>query len=465
VGTFEDPSDQRSDGASSDSGKVQFVAGCEPMKVRHVRWRVDCKYSEWIPGGCSASCGPGTVLATREKIGGLLNGNGCSLETERREPCQLEECASPAAQEGPDDAEDPPMIRLDVPARPSDRNEENFTNHSDTNSSATGIGVVATAENTILHFLGFDQSKQDHAETATSHTRGMSEKDAARTKAPCGCDIYCRSRVNWVMTTSIHTHPNWFMSFDGKPGLNASSTFDEVHQYLYDLKTKFKGTREAPLPPCTACGCDDSCREQVEWIIRSDIYAHPGRYAPFDRSPGLNANSTFYDVQLYLHTKKATNDDDGRLKAPQAPCATVDATPKAGPVVEETAHIFMPEAQPHIDVTAAEAHRLKESLAASSRTKVAKDAVKKAAKRAKLLAEAAEAAKAAEAAQTIADMEAEKVAELSAAAEAASKASKAAEKATRAAKKAKLFADAVDAAQAAEDAEAPMNKPLRRRPT
>ena len=53
---------------------------------------MNCTWSEWDIGGCSADCGIGTRTNTREKIVEEDYGGACNGTDSQRVPCKEKEC-------------------------------------------------------------------------------------------------------------------------------------------------------------------------------------------------------------------------------------------------------------------------------------------------------------------------------------------------------------------------------------
>lgn len=77
---------------SLSKGKVQFLAEQEPMQVRGVQWRQDCKFSPWSAGPCGVTCGTGMLTSTRNKQANALFGGKCIGGTEREDMCVKAPC-------------------------------------------------------------------------------------------------------------------------------------------------------------------------------------------------------------------------------------------------------------------------------------------------------------------------------------------------------------------------------------
>eukprot|EP00927_Polykrikos_kofoidii_P011684 TRINITY_DN1498_c0_g1_i1.p1 TRINITY_DN1498_c0_g1~~TRINITY_DN1498_c0_g1_i1.p1 ORF type:complete len:282 (+),score=49.11 TRINITY_DN1498_c0_g1_i1:64-909(+) len=73
-------------------GAVEFKALKEPMMVRGVRWRRDCKFSSWMNGRCSVTCGDGAQISKRLQVLSALFGGRCEGGTERVRHCSKGEC-------------------------------------------------------------------------------------------------------------------------------------------------------------------------------------------------------------------------------------------------------------------------------------------------------------------------------------------------------------------------------------
>ena len=55
---------------------------------------MDCEWSEWKAGECSATCGTSTRVKTRTKLVNEENGVDCNGEAKKWEICQTKECPS-----------------------------------------------------------------------------------------------------------------------------------------------------------------------------------------------------------------------------------------------------------------------------------------------------------------------------------------------------------------------------------
>ena len=55
---------------------------------------VDCEWSEWNLGTCSATCGKGNREKFRSKIVEEINGGNCSGDSEATEDCNEKDCPS-----------------------------------------------------------------------------------------------------------------------------------------------------------------------------------------------------------------------------------------------------------------------------------------------------------------------------------------------------------------------------------
>ena len=53
---------------------------------------VDCQWSEWNLGECSATCGNGTRTKTRTKKVEEQNGRNCSGATNETDTCNIKTC-------------------------------------------------------------------------------------------------------------------------------------------------------------------------------------------------------------------------------------------------------------------------------------------------------------------------------------------------------------------------------------
>ena len=53
---------------------------------------IDCEWSEWSIGNCSAECGTGTRINTRVKLVEESNGGTCTGKDEETLQCNVKEC-------------------------------------------------------------------------------------------------------------------------------------------------------------------------------------------------------------------------------------------------------------------------------------------------------------------------------------------------------------------------------------
>jgi len=112
-------------------------------------------------------------------------------------------------------------------------------------------------------------------------------------------DETCHTGVLWAMQTGIHLHPDWSIY----SGLDADSSFVDVQAALHRHQSN-----RCP-EPCGLCRTaveGEPCYEGVMWLMEYGISLHPEWY------PELTTNSSFEDVQVYLH--------EGNLEKCPEPC-------------------------------------------------------------------------------------------------------------------------------------------------
>lgn len=135
--------------------------------------------------------------------------------------------------------------------------------------------------------------------------------EAAPQEAPCHIaqkGEECYTSVIEAMVSGIRQHPETF------PGITKESSFEDFQDALHndpDLTT-------CPRPcSCRTAKTGESCYQHVMWAKQTGIAGHPDWYH------GLTADSTFEEVQAYLH-----KDAKGSCELPcqSVDVATVDAT-------------------------------------------------------------------------------------------------------------------------------------------
>merc|ERR1711920_33150 len=110
----------------------------------------------------------------------------------------------------------------------------------------------------------------------------------------------CYDAVTWAMDHGIT------LQTEAYGNLTSGSTFEEFQRFLY-----FEGN-EGCKWPCSKCGLcrtaveGEPCYEGVMWLMEYGISLHPEWY------PKLTTNSSFEDVQGYLH--------EGNLEKCPEPC-------------------------------------------------------------------------------------------------------------------------------------------------
>ena len=53
---------------------------------------IDCEWSEWSIGNCSAECGTGARIKNRTKLVQEINGGSCIGKANETEACKTKEC-------------------------------------------------------------------------------------------------------------------------------------------------------------------------------------------------------------------------------------------------------------------------------------------------------------------------------------------------------------------------------------
>lgn len=107
-----------------------------------------------------------------------------------------------------------------------------------------------------------------------------------------GPDAQCAEAIAWVQSKGVYENPDWY------PGLGSDSSFLDVQRFL--------GAREQAncsraCEPCAAPRQFDECDNRTRWVREKGIYLH------LDGYPGLNANSSYAQVQNFLFQKAVSN--------------------------------------------------------------------------------------------------------------------------------------------------------------
>ncbi|CAK0825952.1 unnamed protein product, partial [Prorocentrum cordatum] len=118
----------------------------------------------------------------------------------------------------------------------------------------------------------------------------------------------CHREVRWSLRHGIPNHPEWY------PALTPNSSFEDVQEYLHSLqpladlcpkpcrqlKALLPGLAPAQGPPrtreCRTAAEGEDCHREVEYLMKEGIVKSPGWY------PGLTPQSSFQDVQDFLHS-------------------------------------------------------------------------------------------------------------------------------------------------------------------
>lgn len=81
---------------SRSEGYIRFMADSQPMQVKDVKWRLNCRWSEWQDSECSVSCGEGMMKRTRRVLQeATFGGAPCAGEAMSHEKCHIASCKEP----------------------------------------------------------------------------------------------------------------------------------------------------------------------------------------------------------------------------------------------------------------------------------------------------------------------------------------------------------------------------------